>query len=110
MRVFKLLSLASIFVAVGCGAVVKASSNASTFNESLANLVADHHNPVVEETPSGVKLLSSGRVQLLLENGFLDVGVDVQGCIGKYVILYSCFSRFLYSLFSELSSVTRLQK
>ena len=83
MRAFKLLLLLGlVFVAVESGAV-QPSSNATTLNESLANLVADPSDPVVEETPDGVKLLSGGTVKLVLANRFLDVGVDVQGCIGK---------------------------
>ena len=83
MRVFKLLLLLGfVIVAVESGAV-RPSSNASAFNESLADFVADPCNPVVEETPSGVKLLSGGTVKLVLANRFLDVGVNVQSCIGK---------------------------
>ena len=83
MRGFKLLLLLGlVFVAVESGAV-RPSSNASDISESLADLVADPSNSVVEETPSGVKLLSGGTVTLVLANRFLDVGVDVQGCNGK---------------------------
>ena len=83
MRAFKLLLLLGfIFVAVESGSV-QTSSNASAFNESLADLVADPSNSVVEETSDGVKLLSGGTVKLVLANRFLDVGVNVQSCIGK---------------------------
>ena len=81
MRAFKLLLLLGfVFVAVESGAL-HPSSNASTFKDSNEHHSADPPNSIVEETPAGVKLLSSGTVNLVVTSGFLNV--DVEGCIGK---------------------------